>query len=203
MENDGKMSVERSLEIISGAIELGHRDVERNAGTPMIMWGVLMSVTGCLVWLLWKLTGNSHWNMLWFAACAVGWIAYGLVQRKDHKERKPLTYVWKIIRLVWTVFGLLALAVAVVGSLSLDGSVYGASLPIVAVMILLLMLASSVTAYVLKSNVYGIFIGANIIFVNYALMYPGPSEALCLALSIITLLVFPGIIINKKARKDN
>ena len=136
MENDGKMSVERSLEIISGAIELGRRDVERNAGTPMIMWGVLMSVTGCLVWLLWKLTGNSHWNMLWFAACAVGWIAYGLVQRKDHKERKPLTYVWKIIRLVWTVFGLLALAVAVVGSLSLDGSVYGASLPIVAVMIL-------------------------------------------------------------------
>ena len=48
MENDGKMSVERSLEIISNAIELGRRDVERNAGTPMIMWGGLPALRAAL-----------------------------------------------------------------------------------------------------------------------------------------------------------
>ena len=44
MDNNDKLTVERSLEIISEAIELGRRDVERNAGTPMIVWGVLTCI---------------------------------------------------------------------------------------------------------------------------------------------------------------
>ena len=66
MENNEKLTAERSLEIISEAIEQGRRDVERNAGTPMIMWGVLSCVTGCLVCALWRLTASPAWNVLWF-----------------------------------------------------------------------------------------------------------------------------------------
>ena len=61
--------------------------------------------------------------------------------------------------------------------------------------------ASAVTAYVLKDKAYGVFIGGNLILVNFVLMYPGPYEALCLALSAVTLLVIPGIMINRQAKR--
>ncbi len=108
MENDGKMSVERSLEIISNAIELGRRDVERNAGTPMIMWGVLTCITGGIVCLLWRLTGTAVWNMLWFAMCVVGWVIQVLMNRRERNESRPSSYVWKLVGWTWTVFGILA-----------------------------------------------------------------------------------------------
>ena len=35
---------------------------------------------------------------------------------------------------------------------------------------------------------------------NNSLMYPGPYEPLMLALSAVTLLIIPGILINRQAR---
>lgn len=200
MENEEKMSIERSLEIISEAIEQGRHDVERNAGTPMIIWGVQSAVTGVIIFALWSLTGKPLWNCLWFAMCAIGWGIYGYIRRQRIYSVRPTSYVWKMIRWVWTVFGILAVATAVIGSFSYDRSVYGATLPITAVMILMLMFASAITAYVLKSNTYGVFIGSNLILMNNALMYPGPYEPLMLALSAVTLLIIPGILINRQAR---
>ena len=202
MESSEKLTAERSLEIISEAIEQGKRDVMRNAGAPMIMWGVLTCVTGCLVCTLWMLTTNPVWNVLWFAMCAVGWLAYAVMRRKERAGGKPDSYIWRLIRWVWLVFGMLAVAVAFFGMLSYDASVYASRLPITAVIMLLLMSASAVTAYVLKDKAYGVFIGGNIILVNFTLMYHSPYEALCLALSAITLLVIPGIMINRQAKME-
>lgn len=201
MGNNEKLTAERSLEIISEAIEQGRRDVERNAGTPMIMWGVLSCVTGSLVCALWRLTASPAWNVLWFAMCAVGWIVYALMRRKERAECTPDSYVWRLVRWVWLVFGMLAVAVAFIGMLSFDTTVYVLRLPITAAIMLLLMSASAVTAYVLKDKAYGVFIGGNLILVNFVLMYPGPYEALCLALSAVTLLVIPGIMINRQAKR--
>ena len=203
MDNNDKLTVERSLEIISEAIELGRRDVERNAGTPMIVWGVLTCITGGIVCLLWRLTGSAVWNLLWFAMYAVGWVVQVLMNRRERIGSRPSSYVWKLVGWTWMVFGILAVSVAVIGLLSSDASVYGSHLPITAVTILLLTFASAVTAYVMKDKAYGVLIGCNIILVNFALMYPGPYEAVCVALSAITLLVIPGIKLNLQSRKDN
>lgn len=201
MENNDKLTAERSLEIIREAIEQGKRDVARNAGTPMIMWGVLTCVTGCIVCLLWQLTGDAVWNALWFAMCAVGWAVQTAMKHREHRESRPGSYVWKLVGWTWTVFGMLAVAVAVIGFLSYNTAVYASRLPITAVIMLLLMFASSVTAYVMRDKAYGVFIGANIILVNFVLLYHSPYEALCLALSAVTLLVIPGIMINRQAKR--
>lgn len=203
MENNDKLTAERSLEIISEAIELGRRDVERNAGTPMIAWGVLTCVTGVIVCLLWRLTGTAVWNLLWFAMCVVGWGVQTVMKRRKRLRRRPGSYVWKLVGWTWAVFGILAVSAAVIGMMSGDASVYGTHLPITAVIILLLIFASAVTAYVMKDKTYGVFIGGNIILVNFALMYPGPYEALCVVVSAFTLLVIPGIKLNLQSRKDN
>ena len=201
MENNEKLTAERSLEIIGEAIEQGRRDVERNAGTPMIMWGTLTCVTGCLVCVLWMLTSSPVWNVLWFAMCAVGWLVYTMMRRRERANGTPDSYVWRLVRWVWLVFGMLAVSVALIGMLSFDATVYASRLPITAAIMLLLMSASAVTAYVLKDKAYGVFIGGNIILVNFVLMYPGPYEALCLAASAVTLLIVPGIMINRQAKK--
>ena len=61
----------------------------------------------------------------------------------------------------------------------------------------------SVTAYVMKDKAYGVLIGCNVVLVNFALLYPGPYEAVCVALSAVTLLIIPGIKLNLQSRKDN
>lgn len=202
MESSEKLTAERSLEIIREAIEQGKRDVARNAGTPMITWGVLTCVTGCIVCLLWKLTGDAVWNVLWFAMCAVGWAVQTAMKRREHRESRPGSYVWKLVGWAWAVFGMLAVAVAVIGFLSYNTPVYASRLPITAVIMLLLMFASSVTAYVMKDKAYGVSIGGNVVLVNFVLLYHSPYEALCLALSAITLLVIPGIMINRQAKME-
>lgn len=203
MESCEKLTAERSLEIISEAIEQGKRDVMRNAGTPMIMWGVLTCVTGCLVCTLWMLTANPVWNVLWFAMCAVGWAVQTVLKRREHRESRPGSYVWKLVGWTWAVFGMLAVAVAVIGFLSYNTAVYASRLPITAVIMLLLMFASSVMAYVMRDKAYGVFIGGNIVLVNFVLLYHSPYESLCLALSAITLLVIPGIMLNRQARNKD
>ena len=203
MEDNDKLTAERSLEIIREAIEQGKRDVARNAGTPMITWGVLTCVTGCIVCLLWKLTGDAVWNLLWFAMCAVGWAVQTVMKRREHSDSRPGSYGWALVGWTWAVFGILAVAVAVIGFLSYNTPVYASRLPITAVIMLLLMFASAVTAYVMRDKAYGVFIGGNIILVNFTLMYPGPYESLCLALSAATLLVIPGIMINRQARNKD
>lgn len=201
MEDNEKMTAERSLEIISRAIEQGRRDVERNAGTPMIVWGVQTAAIGLIIFALWTLTGKPSWNLLWFAMCAVGWGVHGYMKKRRSTSGRPTSYAWKLVSWVWTVFGILAVGTAVIGAFSYDTSVYGSRLPITAVMILLLMFASAVTAYVMKDKAYGVFIGGNVILANFALMYPGSYEPLLLALSAVTLLIVPGIMINRQAKK--
>lgn len=201
MEDNNKLTAERSLEIIREAIEQGRRDVERNMGTPMIVWGVLTCVTGCLVFLLWRLTEDAVWNLLWFAMCSIGYAVQAAMKRRMRQEIRPSSYVWKLVGWTWTVFGLLSVAVAIIGLLSYDTSVYGSRLPITAVIMLLLMFASAVTAYVMKNKTYGTFIGGNIVLMNFVLMYHSPYEALCLAVSAVTLLIVPGIMLNRQAKK--
>ena len=57
METNNEMTVERSLEIISRHIEQSRKDITKNAGLPMILWGVMTIVTGCIVGYMWKTTG--------------------------------------------------------------------------------------------------------------------------------------------------
>ena len=136
MEDNEIMTAERSLEIISRAIEQGRRDVERNAGTPMIVWGVQTAAIGVIIFALWTLTGKPSWNLLWFAMCAVGWGVYGYMKKRRSTSDRPTSYAWKLVSWVWTVFGILAVGTAVIGAFSYDTSVYGSRLPITAVMIL-------------------------------------------------------------------
>lgn len=199
MENNEKLSAERSLKIISEAIEQNRNEIMHNAGMPMIFWGILTCVTAVVVWLLWQTTGNASWNALWFAMAVIGWFVMAVKSRKYKK--KPTNFFSRVLRISWISFGLFALIAAVIGTLSFDSTVYTAKLPITTVLILLLGLTGLITGLVLRHTFITTFSVASVVPANFALMYPGPYESLAICITSLFILVIPGIIINRQYKK--
>ncbi len=199
MENNEKLSAERSLKIISEAIERNRNEIMRNAGMPMIFWGLLTCITSVAVWLLWQATDNPSWNVLWFLMAVTGWFVMAVKSRKYKK--KPSNFFSRVLRISWISFGLFALIAAVIGTLSLDSTVYTVKLPITTVLILLLGLTGLITGLVLRHTFITAFAVASVVPANFALMYPGPYESLAICITSLFLLVIPGIIINRQYKK--
>jgi hypothetical protein len=59
-----EMTPEKSLQVISDAIARSRKDFEKNAGAPMILWGVVVLVFSIVIWLLLRSTENHMWNIL-------------------------------------------------------------------------------------------------------------------------------------------
>lgn len=122
MDNNEKLSAERSLKIISEAIEQSRTDIMRNAGMPMIFWGILTCITSVAVCYLWQTTDNPSWNALWFLMAVIGWSVTAAKSRKDKK--RPTNFFSRVLKISWISFGLFALIAAVIGTLSFDSTVY-------------------------------------------------------------------------------
>lgn len=90
MDNNEKLSAERSLKIISETIEQSRTDIMRNAGMPMIFWGILTCITSVAVCYLWQATDNPSWNALWFLMAVIGWSVTAAKSRKDKKKAYKL-----------------------------------------------------------------------------------------------------------------
>lgn len=110
MDNNEKLSAERSLKIISEAIEQSRTDIMRNAGMPMIFWGILTCITSVAVCYLWQATDNPSWNALWFLMAVIGWSVTATKSRKDKK--RPTNFFSRVLKISWISFGLFALIAA-------------------------------------------------------------------------------------------
>ena len=184
MDNNEKLSAERSLKIISETIEQSRTDIMRNAGMPMIFWGILTCITSVAVCYLWQATDNPSWNALWFLMAVIGWSVTAAKSRKDKK--RPTNFFSRVLKISWISFGLFALIAAVIGTLSYDS---------------LLGLTGLITGLVLRHTFITAFSVASVVPANFALMYPGPYESLAICLTSLFILVIPGIIINRQYKK--
>ena len=91
-----EMTPEKSLKIISEAIARSRRDFEKNAGTPMILWGAGVLVFSMAVWILLKQTDNQSWNYLWFGIPVVGCLLQA-VFIKDFSLKSGNTFLGKTL----------------------------------------------------------------------------------------------------------
>ncbi len=201
MENNTEMTAERSLEIIKKQIELSRISTEKNAGLPMIIWGLLVCITSLLVGHLWNTTGNAAWNFLWFIMALIGWGWTIWINKKEKQSHVPLTLLSNVMNNIWFSFGIFASVLPIImfviaplcfGSFVLDCSY-------TALVILLLGVATTITGLILKNGwiTTGGIVGGVAGFI-LALLFPGPYEMLVMAgVGVITLLV-PGIIINRR-----
>lgn len=107
-----EMTPEKSLQVISEAISRSRRDFEKNAGKPMILWGVIVMFFSFLTWGVFKLTGDPTWFYLWFGVPVVG---YPLTLRLIKRDRKKTTknFVNETLGQIWSIYGIFATVLSV------------------------------------------------------------------------------------------
>ncbi len=209
MKTNEQMTAERSLEIISQSIEQSRRVIEKNAGQPMVLWGLLTALNALVVGHLWEHNGGPVWNFLWGLFWIIGLIAERLIIGK--KESVPVSFIGKIIGHVWTTFGIfcmliglgLGLIAAGILPLPLLPNVKHAFVPISAYIIASFGIASSITGLILRNNwIVGCGILSGGAGFYLALMFPGAQEMIVMAGVSVVGLVIPGLIINLQTKRS-
>ncbi len=197
------MTPEQSLELIRHTIEQNRRSMERNAGVPMIFWGILTAVFAIAIAFLWKYCGGPIWNMLWFLMAAIGFLVEHTIL-ENHGE-KSNSFLGFVISKIWITFAIFSLSMSIVLFLlnlfTVDPTPETTVVfPITAVIILLLGVAATITGLVLKN--YWITIASIISglfgFALALIMGSSAFQMCIIAVVAVLVLVIPGIIMNSK-----
>ena len=198
MENNEKLTAERSLGIISTAIEQSRRDAGRSSGTLMTAWGVLAIGTSIIVAALWSETGNEQWNWLWAATATAGYGYYRYVKRREKLRHAATTFATKVIEWVWLTFLCVACcAVLLRFNLFLDDA-SGINMPLYPTAILLLSMAGGITGLVTSNGASSGCAVMSIYWAQIAAEKTAGGQAAAMALASLFALLIPGLLIKYK-----
>ena len=155
MEQNKEMTANESLALITETLNNNRKEITRRGGKYFILWGILLTFFSLLVYALWKSTGHSYWNNLWFALPLVGYPLARMIRSKE-ESAVATNVVSRIISGIWTSFGVFACSLAaftvlftIVGDHPLAAIVVGASLT--AEIVLLFGLAETISGVALKN----------------------------------------------------
>lgn len=186
------LTPEQSLAIISDAICKSRREFEKNAGTPLIVWGSVVTLVSVAVWICLTVTKNPWWNMLWYATL-IGFPIMLIFNKKD-KQPKARSFVGSMIGYTWIAYGIFALGISLIG-MFINPQGIGLSIS------LLLGFSAAITGFILKDYL--------IVTVGFITGLLGPltlnhitgvdSTLILTACGIIDLLI-PGIIMNIRTK---
>ena len=192
MEING-MTPEQSLQVISDAIAKSRKDFERNAGTPMIFWGVIVLVFSIVIWLLLRTTNNLLWNLLWFGIPVVGW-PLSHIYLKDKEVKGARNFVNDTIGQIWLGYGIFAVVTAV-------ALYFNAPEHIGSITMALLGYAAYVTGMVLKNRfiiIGGFITGIGGVVALY--VFKTCDVTLAFSVAAVVSLILPGIMMSRKNR---
>ena len=158
MENTNEnkeMTARESLSLITETLNNSRKEITRRSGKYFLFWGTLLTFFSFLIYLLWKLTGNGMWNLLWFAMPAIGVPLEWLSRRKNPSERVQ-NDVSRINGGIWATFGIFACALSLFTVIyaEVGSGVVGpltAAFSLTAGIAMLFGLAESITGVVLKN----------------------------------------------------
>lgn len=203
MDDDKKLAAERSLEIIRDAIWRSRRDVMNDAATPMIVWGVLICITGIVVSWAWGATGEPLWNLLWVVMGGIGWCYYLINLKRRYDGGQAPTFASQVIRWTWMYFAMISVFAVIFSCIPNKAAHEWPYVPIYPIVMLLFALASAVQTTVMdvKEN-YG-FSAMSLMGAGWALQDSGTEQAFDMAMVGLVCLVVPGIVIKYKVWKQN
>ena len=154
MEQNKEMTANESLALITETLNNNRKEITRRGGKYFVLWGILLTFFSLLVYTLWKTTGHSYWNNLWFALPLVGYPLARMIRSKE-ESAVATNVVSRIISGIWTSFGVFACSLAaftvlftIVGDHPLAAIVVGASLT--AEIVLLFGLAETISGVALR-----------------------------------------------------
>lgn len=185
------MTPERSLQIINDAIEKSRKDFEKDAGSPMIIWGAVVLVFSLAVCVMLNLSGHLNWNFLWFGIVVVGWPLSAILLKGKGKQGGK-SFISRTIGQVWISYGIFATVLSTVFAFvapQFTGYITAVLLGFAAVM----------TGFILKNNYItaGGFVTG--IGCTIALFFtPVEFTPLFFTVASVLNLIVPGIMMNKK-----
>lgn len=188
-----EMTPEQSLQVISDAISRNRKDFEKNAGSPMVLWGVVVLLFSIVIWVLLRATENHMWNFLWFGIPVAGWpLSHFCLKGKCVKGAK--NFINDSIAQIWMGYGIFATAIALLMA-------FIAPQHIGPIMIAMLGYGTFMTGMLLKNKYIiagGIITGIAGAVLLYVLMTY--DSALVFSVAAIVSLLLPGIMLNRKNR---
>lgn len=190
---DKKLNERESLELISQMIQNTRTRVEKNGGTPFLIWGYGTVIVSLLVWFMVTSTQRLEWHYLWFLLPAFGVPATIWVNRKTEATVK--TYIDRVVSYIWTVFGGAGFLVSCITLLY--------PLPILFIVLLLMGMGVLLTGLVIHSKIAVIGGLFGVLFSFICVWVTGVDQILVFAPAFIFIMIIPGHIINRSAGRHN
>lgn len=206
-----ELNPEKSLQIISEAVRRSRREFEKNAGTPLIIWGMSILLLSLVVWLVWKSTDNPAWNFLWFSTIIL-WIVFSIIDKKKEKKVKTKNFLGEIIGYVWISYGIFAIGLSIIfcfiSPIYVDAQYSIALAPIESavltwIIVILLGFTTLITGFIVNNKwimISGIINGLGCHFAYYSLN--GADLTLLISIASLISMLIPGIILNLQSRKE-
>ena len=195
-----KLNEKESLELIAQMIQNSKKNLQVGRGNQFILWGALGAITSLAVMTMLLLTNSPMWNWLWFAIPVIGW---PVMMWQLKKEEKPvITFIDKVMKAVWTTIGSIGML-----SILLMAYVAHNTHLIIPCTILLIGIGSAISGAVLdnkriQSWASGTFGFVMIVSLRIAFDETNPIwNHIIFSIAFIGLLVIPGYILNKEAKK--
>lgn len=192
---ENELTPEKSLEIIRSALRQNQKEFEKDGGTPMIIWGSLVTLFSVAIWFLWDHTSNPVWNLLWFSLPIAGYF-WTWKHRKGNRP-KASNILNRAVGSIWIIFGIISVGISVIYTLA------GIHIDITQSIILLMGLCTGITGLICQNwpitiaGIISALTGPVIChFVN------GAEMSLVLGGAALISLILPGIIMNITTSKN-
>lgn len=194
--NTNELSPERSIQIISEMVEKSRKDFEKDSGTPMIIWGAVVTFVSIIIWYILKISSNPYWNLLWFTIPIIGYpLNYFLCYKKQEKRAK--NFLNSAIATIWGCFGVIATLLPIIAcTLFHEAMMYLTSW-----ITIILGFASALTGLLMKN--YWLTISGFIVTIAGSLasiIIESMDIALLMGCAALITLLIPGIILNLKKK---
>lgn len=190
---DRKLNETESLELITRMIQNSKKNVTRNAGGPLLIWGYATVITSLLVYAGWMLTKENAVMFGWFLIPVFGGLGNLWFGRRNKAELTK-THLDFVIGSIWMVLGLVCMGVSV--------SAFFFSLPILFFVAILMGAGSTLTGCVTKHRVLTNWGIIGILLSFLCLVVRGPEQILAFAGIFLVMMVVPGHILNAETKKE-
>lgn len=201
-KKEQEMTAARSLEIISKTLEANRREMSRQMGTPMLVWGVLVMVTALVIGHLWIHNGGPVWNLLWAPMTVIGFVLEHYAKKRIG-QKGVQSFISRMVGATWLSFCFFALGmwgcIALVGNLGTPVHYY---LPFTGFLALLMGFASCITGFIVKKNILicsGFIVGFGGLIADFYI--DNGYELLIIAAAALIGLVLPGLYFNRQSKE--
>ncbi len=188
------LNSKESLELIAHMIQSTRSKLEKGGSIYFLIWGYISFITTIAVYAALTLSGNPHYNWLWFAIPVIGVPTMAFFQRRT--PEKNTTFLGRIIGYVWLVIGIVVMFVPVV-SIFLDFR-----FPILAVIGILLSIGVTLTGLIIEFKTFWIA-GLICIALSFCTLFvKGMDQIIIYGIIIIVSMIIPGHILKRKESRQ-